>query len=175
MFESFALAEQQQPRSVRTSIPTARTSTSSTRGVHQLTPDASVAAALAAMSKEIKELKLSAQKCEVYKGGHDTCDCPVNQQEQVEYVSNQNRCFNNAFGNTFNLGWRSGGNPPGFQQRPNRMMEAIQGGPSSGPNASVMAVTTRSQRVEEREEPPVDEELEMEKPPEKAEKKKGGR
>ncbi|KAI3676472.1 hypothetical protein L1987_86081 [Smallanthus sonchifolius] len=62
--ESFALAEQQRP-STRTSIPSARTPASSVRGVHQVTPDTSMAAPLATMTKEIKELKLSAQKCEV--------------------------------------------------------------------------------------------------------------
>ncbi|KAI3805682.1 hypothetical protein L1987_28268 [Smallanthus sonchifolius] len=53
MFESFAQAEQQHP-STRTSTPSARSSTSSPRGLHQVTPDSSVAAALASMANEIK-------------------------------------------------------------------------------------------------------------------------
>ncbi|KAI3815718.1 hypothetical protein L1987_15397 [Smallanthus sonchifolius] len=57
IFESFAQAEQQHP-SARTSIPSARSPASSPRGVHQVTPDSSVAAALASMANEIKELKL---------------------------------------------------------------------------------------------------------------------
>ncbi|KAI3807563.1 hypothetical protein L1987_23493 [Smallanthus sonchifolius] len=108
MFESFAQAEQQHPRSVRDSIPTARSHASSPRGVHQVTPDTSVAAALASMANEIKELKLSALRCQVCRGGHDTRDCPVNNQEHVSYAGNQyqNRNYNNS--NTFGSGWRSG-------------------------------------------------------------------
>ncbi|KAI3773452.1 hypothetical protein L1987_47981 [Smallanthus sonchifolius] len=67
MFESFAQAEQQHPHSVRNSIPIARAPTSSPRGVHQVTPKTSVAAALALMANEIKELKLSAQRCQEVK------------------------------------------------------------------------------------------------------------
>ncbi|KAI3703995.1 hypothetical protein L1987_74196 [Smallanthus sonchifolius] len=63
MFESFAQAEQQQP-STRNSIPNARTPSSATRGVHQVNTDTSMAAALAAMANKIKELKMSAMKCE---------------------------------------------------------------------------------------------------------------
>ncbi|KAI3807840.1 hypothetical protein L1987_23775 [Smallanthus sonchifolius] len=59
MFESFAQAEHQHP-SGRTSIPSARSPASSPRGVHQVIPDSSVAAALASMANEIKELKLNA-------------------------------------------------------------------------------------------------------------------
>ncbi|KAI3821357.1 hypothetical protein L1987_08923 [Smallanthus sonchifolius] len=44
-------------------IPNTRTTPSTTRGVHEVTTETSVDAALAAMAKEIKELKLSAQKC----------------------------------------------------------------------------------------------------------------
>ncbi|KAI3824765.1 hypothetical protein L1987_06236 [Smallanthus sonchifolius] len=87
MFESFALAEHQQP-STRTSIPSARAPASSPRVVHQVTTNTSVAVTLAAMANEIKELKLSALRCE--------------------------------------------------------------GGPSSGPNASVMSVSIISHREEER-------------------------
>ncbi|KAI3821022.1 hypothetical protein L1987_08578 [Smallanthus sonchifolius] len=96
------------------SIPTAGALTSSSRGVHQVTPETSVAAALASMANKIKELKLSAQWCQVCRGGHDTRDCPVNNQEHVSYARNQyqNREYNNN--NTYGLGWRSVNNPPGF-------------------------------------------------------------
>ncbi|KAI3732242.1 hypothetical protein L1987_63443 [Smallanthus sonchifolius] len=116
MFESFAQAEQQYPFS-RTSIPSARSSTTSPRGVHQVTPDSSVVAALASMANEIKELKLRAQWCQVCRGGHDTRDCLVNNQEQVSYASNQhqNQGYNNY--NSFGSGWRSGNNPSGFNGR----------------------------------------------------------
>ncbi|KAI3816056.1 hypothetical protein L1987_15741 [Smallanthus sonchifolius] len=89
MFESFALAEQQRP-STRTSIPSARAPTFSPRGVHQVNPDTSVAAALAAMANEVKELKLSAQR----------------------WYSN----YNNSFGS----GWRFGSNLPRFNARSNQ-------------------------------------------------------
>ncbi|KAI3827929.1 hypothetical protein L1987_02018 [Smallanthus sonchifolius] len=57
MFESFAQAEQQHP-STRTSNPSASSSTSSPRGLHQVTLDSRVAVALASKANEIKELKL---------------------------------------------------------------------------------------------------------------------
>ncbi|KAI3805520.1 hypothetical protein L1987_27970 [Smallanthus sonchifolius] len=112
MFESFAQAEQKHPHSVRNSIPTAIAPASSPRGVHQFTPETSLAAALASMANEIKELKLSSQRCQVCKGGHDTRDCPVNNQEHVSFTSNQNRGYNNY--NSFGSGWRSGNNPSRF-------------------------------------------------------------
>ncbi|KAI3814002.1 hypothetical protein L1987_18741 [Smallanthus sonchifolius] len=64
------------------STPSARTPTSATRGVYQVTTETSMAAALATMAKEIKDLKMSSMKCEVCRGGHDTIGCPVTQQEQ---------------------------------------------------------------------------------------------
>ncbi|KAI3824786.1 hypothetical protein L1987_06257 [Smallanthus sonchifolius] len=291
MFESFALAEHQQP-STRTSIPSARAPASSPRGVDQVTLDTSVAAALAAMENEIKEMKLSSQSSEVCRGSHDTRDCPVNHQEQVSFAGNQNPNLGyNNYNNTYGSGWRSGNNPPWFNALHNqyggvkagassgssvsiRKIEEMienqtqmlahsvqqdrdarerldaydtlfkyqqsafqdlqhmvgdiakslrdrQGGPSSGPNASVMAVSirsrgvekevshntdygipsleeevesaevteprtsvkamsTRSRRVEEKESPPVveeepvDEEIVLEKPAEKAEENKSG-
>ncbi|KAI3819558.1 hypothetical protein L1987_13399 [Smallanthus sonchifolius] len=158
MFESFALAEHQQPYT-RTSIPIARAPVSSPRGVHQATPDTSVAVALEAMANEIKELKLSAQRCE---------SAFQDLQRTVGDIA--------------------------------KSLKDRQRGPSSGPNASVMAVSvywrarfaeidarmlevlelndvsTRSMRTEEKEIPPVveeeeesvDEEIEMEKPTKKA-------
>ncbi|KAI3797283.1 hypothetical protein L1987_32539 [Smallanthus sonchifolius] len=117
MFESFAQAKQQHPHSVRNSIPTTREPASSPRGVHQVTPETSVAVALDSMANEIKELKLSAQRCQVCRGGHDTRDCPVNNEEHVNYAGNQyqNRGYNNN--NTYGSGWKSGNNPPRFNGR----------------------------------------------------------
>ncbi|KAI3827052.1 hypothetical protein L1987_01114 [Smallanthus sonchifolius] len=194
MFESFAQAEQQHPHCVRNSIPTARAPASSPRGVHQVTPETSVAAALASMANEIKDLKLSAERC-------------------------QNRGYN--YNNSFGSRWRSGNNPPGLNGRQHQQggeggaslgssvntrkikemlenqtqllahlvqqdrdtrqrldsydtllknqqssfqdlqrtvgdivqsLKGRQGGPSSGPNASVMAVSVRSVEMREVEE-----------------------
>ncbi|KAI3810153.1 hypothetical protein L1987_19763 [Smallanthus sonchifolius] len=178
MFESFSQAEQQHPHSVRNSIPTARAPASSPRGVHQVTPDSSVATALASIANEIKELKLSAQRCQVCRGDHDTRDCLINNQEHVSYAGNQNqnRGYNNY--NSFGSGWRSGNNPPGFNGRQQQYgggeagassrssqsalqdlqrtvgdiaqsLKGRQGGQSSGSNASVMVVPVRS--VEKKE------------------------
>ncbi|KAI3774711.1 hypothetical protein L1987_49271 [Smallanthus sonchifolius] len=135
MFESFAQAEQQQP-STRNSTPSARTHTSATRVVHQVTTETSMAAVLAAMVKEIKELKMSAMKCEVCRGGHDTIDCPVTQQEQVEFIGNRKPpLFNSGWRNYLNSNWRSGGNPPGFQNRQNQYGGEREAGQNSGSSA----------------------------------------
>ncbi|XP_076903421.1 uncharacterized protein LOC143558472 [Bidens hawaiensis] len=117
MFESFALADQ--PGS--SARGTSKTITSSARGVHQVSNDTSIMAALEAIQREIKVLKKVVNRCEICRGGHDTVDCPVDQQEQVEYLGNHNR-GQNAYGNpgwrnSSNYGWRSGGNAQGFQPR----------------------------------------------------------
>ncbi|KAI3806718.1 hypothetical protein L1987_22632 [Smallanthus sonchifolius] len=124
MFDSFAQAEQQY-LSTRTSIPSARAPASSLRGVHHVTPETSVAATLASMANEIKELKLSAQRCQVCRGGHDTRDCLVNNQEHVSYAGNQNQNqgYNNY--NSFGSGWRSGNNPPGFNGRQQQLTQLL--------------------------------------------------
>ncbi|XP_076960489.1 uncharacterized protein LOC143636890 [Bidens hawaiensis] len=117
LFESFALAEQQEPSARGTS----KTTTSSARGIYQVSNDTSIAAALEAMQKDIRELKKIARKCEICRGGHDTVDCPVDQHKKVDYVGNQNRGAN-AYGNSgwrnnSNYGWRTGGNAQGFRQK----------------------------------------------------------
>ncbi|XP_076945505.1 uncharacterized protein LOC143616596 [Bidens hawaiensis] len=94
LFESFALAEQQEPSACGTS----KTTTSSARGIYQVSNDTSIAAALEATQKDIRELKKIAQKCEICRGGHDTVDFPVDQQEKVDYLGNHNRGAN-AYGN----------------------------------------------------------------------------
>ncbi|KAI3732677.1 hypothetical protein L1987_63884 [Smallanthus sonchifolius] len=117
----------------RNYIPNARTPTSATRGVHQVNTDTSMVAALAPMAKEIKELKMSAMKCEVCRGGHDSIDCPVAQQEQVDFLGNQKPpLFNSGWRNHPNFSWRSGGNPPGFQPRQNQYGGDRDGGQHSG-------------------------------------------
>ncbi|KAI3808177.1 hypothetical protein L1987_24123 [Smallanthus sonchifolius] len=121
MFESFAQAEKQHPRSVRNSIPTARAPASSPRGVHQVTPETRVVVALASMANEIKELKLSTQRCQVCSGDHNTRDYPINNQEHLAFQDLQ----------------RTVGDIT-------QSLNGIQGGPSSSPNASVMAVSVRS-------------------------------
>jgi hypothetical protein len=82
-----------------------------------------VAAALDALTKEVKELKLKSEKCEMCRGGHATSECPlIHQEEQVDFVGDQNCGSNNSYGNSYNPGWRnhpnfswkSSGNPPGF-------------------------------------------------------------
>ncbi|KAK1421883.1 hypothetical protein QVD17_24595 [Tagetes erecta] len=107
MFESFALAEQQSPQS-RNSIPAIRAPTSTARGVYQVTPDASVAAALEGLQREVRELKMSSSRCEICRGGHDTRDCLVNSQEHVNWAGGQSVGGNGAFGGQ-NAGWK--GNP----------------------------------------------------------------
>jgi hypothetical protein len=87
MFEDFAMAEQQQPRSRDSkTVPS-----SSTRGLHHVSTDTGVAAELASLKKLfIDNLAKMAAKCEVCQGGHDTVDCHVVPSEQVDYVGNPN-------------------------------------------------------------------------------------
>ena len=138
MFESFALAEQQQP-STRNSIPATRAATSSVRGVHHVSQDISVAAAIEAMAKEIKDLKVKINKCEICRGGHKTSECPVTEQEQVDSLNSgwlkppyQNYTSNSNW-RTQNSNWR-GGNPPGLQPRQNQFTSGDAGASSGGSN-----------------------------------------
>ncbi|XP_076907440.1 uncharacterized protein LOC143563881 [Bidens hawaiensis] len=182
MFESFALAEQQGPSARGTS----KTTTSSARGVRQISNDTSITAALKAIQREIKDLKKVVNRCEVCRGGHDTVDCPVGQQEKVDYLGNQNKGPNTygnpGWRNSSNYGWRSRGNAQGFQPRQEQSQARdteVAGSSSAGravgstklnPKAPLKAVTTRSGRGGDREQPladdeePVDEEIEMEAP-----------
>jgi hypothetical protein len=76
MFEDFALAEQQQPKSQTSASRTVPPS--STRGLHHVSVDTEVAAEIASLKKLfIESLNKLAAKCEVCRGGHDTIDCPV--------------------------------------------------------------------------------------------------
>ncbi|KAI3814138.1 hypothetical protein L1987_18885 [Smallanthus sonchifolius] len=105
MFESFAQAEYEQRSVTRNSSPSTSTSSSS-RGVHHVNVDTSVAAALEALAKDVKELKMRVARCEVCRGDHATVECPVLNQEQVGYVGGQNR-----YGNSYNPNWGNHQNP----------------------------------------------------------------
>ncbi|XP_076907101.1 uncharacterized protein LOC143563450 [Bidens hawaiensis] len=148
LFESFTLAEQQEPSARGAS----KTTTSSARGIYQVLNDTTIAAALEAMQKDIRELKKIAQKCEICREGHDTVDCPVDQQEKVDYLGNQNQGAN-AYGNSgwrnnSNYGWRSGGNAQGFQQRQEHVSDpeavgSLSAGKSSGMDPDLKELLTK--------------------------------
>ncbi|KAD4585009.1 hypothetical protein E3N88_22610 [Mikania micrantha] len=80
MFESFAQAEYEQRSSNRNSTPIA-SSSSSTRGVHHVNVDTSVAAALESLARDVKELKMRVDRCEICRGGHATSECLVGQEQ----------------------------------------------------------------------------------------------
>ncbi|KAI3776015.1 hypothetical protein L1987_45775 [Smallanthus sonchifolius] len=123
LFESFAYSDMDYSAASRTSFPVTSTSSSS-RGVHQVSLDSSVAAALdrieKTFTKELNEIKKKVDRCEVCRGGHDTLECPTLTLEHVEFVAGQSRGpFNNN--NNYNSNWRnnnnnfcSSGNPPSF-------------------------------------------------------------
>ncbi|KAD6454135.1 hypothetical protein E3N88_08841 [Mikania micrantha] len=115
LFESFAQAEHEQRSSNRNSTPIA-SSSSSTRGVHHVNVDTSVAAALESLARDVKELKMRVDRCEICRGGHATSECLVS-QEQANFVGGQGRfgqSHNPGWGNSQNQTYRSSGNPPGF-------------------------------------------------------------
>ncbi|KAD6796712.1 hypothetical protein E3N88_07608 [Mikania micrantha] len=87
LFESFAQAEYEQRSSNRNSTPIA-SSSSSKRGVHHVNVDTSVAAALESLARDVKELKMRVDRCEICRGGHATSECLVS-QEQANYVGGQ--------------------------------------------------------------------------------------
>ncbi|KAD2805505.1 hypothetical protein E3N88_38882 [Mikania micrantha] len=89
MFESFAQAEYEQRSANRNSNPIS-SSSSSTRGVHHVNVDTSVAAALEALARDVKDLKMRVDRCEICRGGHATSECLVS-QEQANYVGGQGR------------------------------------------------------------------------------------
>ncbi|KAK1419540.1 hypothetical protein QVD17_28715 [Tagetes erecta] len=139
MFESFALSEQESPHP-KSSTSATRASSSTTRGVYQVSPGSDLAVMMEAVRNEIKDLKMSVNKCEVCRGGHDTIDCPTMSQEQVDFIGGQGRGSGGAFSGSYNPGWRnhpnfswrSGGNPPGFQQRQPQASGDVGSGSGSG-------------------------------------------
>ncbi|KAD7479839.1 hypothetical protein E3N88_02975 [Mikania micrantha] len=98
LFESFAQAEYEQRSSNRNSTPIT-SSSSSMRGVHHVNTDTSVAAALEFLARDVKDLKMRVDRCEICRGSHATSECLVS-QEQANYLGGQGR-----FGHSYNLGW----------------------------------------------------------------------
>ncbi|KAK1432077.1 hypothetical protein QVD17_08967 [Tagetes erecta] len=129
LFESFAQAEHEQRSTHRNSTPVTGTPSTSTRGLHHVSMETSVAAALENLTREMRDLKAKVDKCERCRGGHNTLDCPLlSREEQVEFVANQNRFPNSNNGNSNwnrnsnfnnNSTWRSSGAPPGYQSNYN--------------------------------------------------------
>ena len=104
MFESFAQADHEQLSTNRKSIPVTSTPSSS-RGVHHVSMDTGVAAALENLTREMKELRAKVDKCELCRGGHGTLECPLmSREEQVEFVSNQSRFQGNGNNSNWNKG-----------------------------------------------------------------------
>ncbi|KAD6119860.1 hypothetical protein E3N88_11131 [Mikania micrantha] len=73
LFESFAQAEYEQRSSNRNSTPIT-SSSSSMRGVHHVNTDTSVAAALESLARDVKDLKMRVDRCEICRGGHATSE-----------------------------------------------------------------------------------------------------
>ncbi|KAI3797565.1 hypothetical protein L1987_32823 [Smallanthus sonchifolius] len=126
--------------------------------VHHVTPDTSVTAALATMAREIKELKLSAQRCE-------------EEATTPETATSVKRSS-------------ASGNPPGFQSRQNQF-DGGDARPSAGGSVGnqrieemlenqtrMLAQLIEREKPSVEEEEPVDEEIKMERPTEKVVEKK---
>ncbi|XP_076926454.1 uncharacterized protein LOC143589624 [Bidens hawaiensis] len=184
LFESFAQSEYAKKPRGGNSNP-ATSTPSSTRGVHQVNLDTGMAAALENLTQEIKELRAKVNKCEMCRGGHGTLNCPLMNNQNVEYVAGQNR-FPNAYNNNNqnwnsyknqnqgqdNSNWRPAGGPPGFQAPYNRNQGQFSGSIKQNPSSQINAISARSGRVlgpereievEESEEL-VDEDIVMETP-----------
>ncbi|XP_076935469.1 uncharacterized protein LOC143602142 [Bidens hawaiensis] len=143
MFESFAQSDLAKGPRRGNSIPVSSTSSSS-RGVHQVNLDITVASALESLTREVKELKTKVDKCEFCRGGHGTLECPVMNQ-QVDYVGGQNRFPNNNFNNNQNWNayknpnqnnsnWRPSGAPPGYQNSYNQGQGQYNNNNNNGTN-----------------------------------------
>ncbi|KAI3786272.1 hypothetical protein L1987_39834 [Smallanthus sonchifolius] len=153
------------------SIPSARTLTSSIRGVHQVTPDTSVAAALAAMAKEIKELKMSARKYEGTKTEDLTMPLAIHTTRDGD-LAGTHLGFNRAR-TSLVVEMLAQARWADLQRTVGDIAKQLndnQGGASSASKATVMAVTTPSGRGDESEkslvddEEQVDEAIEMDAP-----------
>ncbi|XP_021979970.1 uncharacterized protein LOC110876100 [Helianthus annuus] len=121
LFESFAHSDMDYSITSRTSIPVRTSSTG--RGVNQVSLDPSVAAVLEGLKQELSEIKKKVDRCEVCRGGHDPVDCPTLTLEEVEFITNRgptNPLNNSNYNSNWhssgnkNSGYRSFGNPPGF-------------------------------------------------------------
>ncbi|KAK1421773.1 hypothetical protein QVD17_24388 [Tagetes erecta] len=118
MFESFVLSEQESPHP-KSSTSATRASSSTTRGVHQVSPGSDLAVMMEAVRNEIKDLKMSVNKCEGRGSGGAFSGS-----------------YNPGWRNHPNFSWRSGGNPPGFQQRQPQASGDVDSGSGSGNNNS---------------------------------------
>ncbi|XP_035834233.1 uncharacterized protein LOC118482713 [Helianthus annuus] len=148
-FEAFAQSQSQSRSDQRYQSGNSNTTTSApARGVNHVTMDPSLASVLENMSRELKEIKAKADKCEYCRGGHDTNACPLLVgEEQVDFVGGGfGRGQSSGFGNNnLGSGWRNNNNnfnnntfrsngPPGFKmaQNPNRGQNSLFGGGSGG-------------------------------------------
>ncbi|KAD3066469.1 hypothetical protein E3N88_34349 [Mikania micrantha] len=115
LFESFAQAEYEQRSSNRNSTPIT-SSSSSMRGVHHVNMDTSVAAALESLARDVRDLKMRVDRCEICRAGDATSECLVS-QEQANYVGGQGR-----FGHSYNPGWGNSQNPQPFRSSGNPLV-----------------------------------------------------
>ncbi|KAI3775870.1 hypothetical protein L1987_45626 [Smallanthus sonchifolius] len=91
---------------------------SSHRGVMHVDSNTAIAAQMEALARIVKDLQMKSDRSyEICKGGHNTADCQMT-QEQVEYLGNQ--ICNNSYGNS---GWR---NNPGSNWRSNQNQSLFQ-------------------------------------------------
>ncbi len=74
MFEIFAQTEYEQKSTLRNS--TSQTSSTSSKGMSQITSDSGVALALEHLTKELQDIKDKVNRCEFCRGGHETLECP---------------------------------------------------------------------------------------------------
>ncbi|KAI3744772.1 hypothetical protein L1987_57863 [Smallanthus sonchifolius] len=165
MFESFALAEHQQP-STRSSNPSARAPAYSPRGMHQVNPDTSVAASLEACSavggyiaRSLKEKQSVASAA--YKSSNASVIAVSilsnREEERVEKEASHEADYGiPSVEEVKNIDWRAR-----FAEIDDRMLEEPE----------LNAVSAMSRRAEEKESPPVVEEIVTKKPVEKAEEK----
>ncbi|XP_076951980.1 uncharacterized protein LOC143625563 [Bidens hawaiensis] len=165
MFESIALADQHTPS--RRSVSAAKAAAiASSRGVHHFDQNARLSAQLEELTKEVRDLKLQ-RKCEICHKNHETANCLVDSQEEVAFQ---------------NLKDKFGELSAKIDQRPSGSLPSDtvpNPGPTYSkpfPNAHAKAVTTRSGRgvvsSAPREEKEFDEELELEMPPDKVNRRR---
>ncbi|KAD6796323.1 hypothetical protein E3N88_07219 [Mikania micrantha] len=99
---------------------------------------ADVAAALEALSRDVKDLKMRVDRCEICRGGHVTSECLVG-QEQANFVGGQGRfglSYNSSWRNPQNQTFHSSSNPPGFHNSYPQNQGQGQPSGSSGSSSS---------------------------------------
>ncbi|XP_076932318.1 uncharacterized protein LOC143597810 [Bidens hawaiensis] len=183
MFESIALADQHTPS--RRSVSAAKAAAiGSSRGVHHVDQNARLSAKLEELTKKVRDLKLQL-KCEICHKNHETADCPVDSQEEANTKSTllQHETFMKGQQVAFqNLEAKFSEFSAKIDQRPSGSLPSDtvhNPGPTySKPflNCHAKAVTTRSGRgvvsSTPREEEEVDEDLELEMPPDKVNRRR---